>query len=301
MFSYFAYGLGIKSDLPLPELVAGETAADVIVREGSVDHPLPERDDEGNYIRATPEEVHLFWPEEGSLLVRGGREIIVDALPGIDERVLRLSILGPALGILLHQRGYLVLHASAVRMYDKAVAFLGAAGWGKSTTAAALHARGYSLVADDILAVQFDTGSPRVFSGFPQLKLWPEAAASLGDDPESLPLLQPGLRKRNRRVTHDILREPLALGSIYVLAEDSDLEVELLPPQESFVELVRHTYTNRILASTGTIETHFRQCAGLAHSVPVYRLKRCFSLSTLPEIARLIEAHLGQAAPRATF
>src|SRR2546421_132869 len=69
----------------------------------------------------------------GAFLVRGGREIVVDPAPGVEARVLRLSILGPAFGLLLHQRGRFVLHASAVASGGGVLAFAGGSGWGKST------------------------------------------------------------------------------------------------------------------------------------------------------------------------
>jgi hypothetical protein len=37
VYSYVAYGLGIRSALPLPELVARETVTDVAVRLGKVE------------------------------------------------------------------------------------------------------------------------------------------------------------------------------------------------------------------------------------------------------------------------
>ena len=69
--------------------------------------------------------------------------------------------------MLLQQRGYLVLHASAVAAGGTAVAFLGHAGWGKSTTAAALYAQGYGLVTDDVLAVEMSSGRLMVPPGEP--------------------------------------------------------------------------------------------------------------------------------------
>src|SRR3989454_2089338 len=45
---------------------------------------------------------------------REGREIVVEPAPGVDAGTLRLFLLGPVRAVLLHQRGFLVLHASAV-------------------------------------------------------------------------------------------------------------------------------------------------------------------------------------------
>jgi len=47
MYSYIAYGLGIRSALPLPELTVGEAAQDVVLRLGKVDRLPSDLDDEG--------------------------------------------------------------------------------------------------------------------------------------------------------------------------------------------------------------------------------------------------------------
>lgn len=293
MFSYFVYGLGIRSALPLPELECSETGIDVVVRLGKVGHLPSEVTPEGTRFRVSAEEVCFFYAEVGAFLVRR-EEIVVDPAKGVEERVLRLFILGPALAALLHQRGLLVLHASAVTVNGGTVAFLGGSGWGKSTLATALYARGHSVVADDVTAVQVDGGSPTVLPGFPQLKLWPEAAAASGYIPEALPRLHPRLEKRAFCVTRRFSQSPLPLRRIYVLAEGTHQEVEPLRPQEALVELVRHSYTARLLESTGTAASHFLQCARLANRVPICRLKRPRSLAALPDLARLVEEDIAR-------
>jgi dephospho-CoA kinase len=50
-------------------------------------------------------------------------------------------------------RGVVCLHASAVAIGDEAIALLGPAGSGKSTTAAAFAERGYSVLAEDVVTL----------------------------------------------------------------------------------------------------------------------------------------------------
>src|SRR5215212_637696 len=90
-FSYRAYGLGIRAAMPLPELVAGEAEEEVSIRFGHVDDPPLDilKKGWGCFSRG-PQEDLLFWQEVGSVLVWEGRDIIVDPLPGLDERTMRL-------------------------------------------------------------------------------------------------------------------------------------------------------------------------------------------------------------------
>jgi hypothetical protein len=298
MFSYMAYGLGIHSALPLPELVAQEVAADVVIRLGKVDRSLLETVDAIHAFWATAEEACHFFKGVGAFLVRGGREIIADLDLDADARPVRLSILGPALALVLHQRGRFVLHASAVAVFGSAVAFLGGHGWGKSTTAAALYTRGHDMMTDDATAVHMDTDGPKIIPSFPQFKLWPEAVVALGEVPEALPLLHPDLPKRAQRLTQGFVQTPLPLTRLYVLDEGPALESTPLQSQEALQELMHHWYGARfgrqLLQATG-IAAHFRQCTRLASQVSIYRLQRPVCLAALPELARFVEEDLAYA------
>jgi hypothetical protein len=293
MFSYYICGLGITSSFPLPEALEAEAGSDVTIRRGKVDN-LPEDSDVAHHsFRASSDEICLCWKDVGAFLIKGGREIIIDAPDDIDEKILRLFLLGRVLGSLLHQRGLLVLHASAVTVDDGAVAFLGGKGYGKSTTAAAMYTFGHTLVTDDILALQVDdVALPVVFPGYPQMRLWPEAAESLGDSVETLPRLHPDFEKRARQAARGFSSTPLPLRRIYLLADGESHKIEPLRPQEAFLEVVRHSYAVKLLEATETNSRHFLQAKKLIDSVPVFRLSRPESLTGLPELVRLVKEDL---------
>jgi hypothetical protein len=228
----------------------------------------------------------------GGFSVQKGREIIIDPAPGVSDQMLRLVLLGPCIGAILYQRGSLPLHASAVATDGVAVAFMAERGWGKSTTAAAMHARGHALVADDITAIRFDdVGNPNVLPGYPQFKLWPDAAAFLGDVPEDLPKLNPDLEKRGRPVFTAFETASLPLERIYVLDQGESPGIKSLTPQEAFSKLVHHTYGRQLFQAVRT-STHFAQCAKIVRSVSMRGLKRPYSLDCLTEVVRLIEEDL---------
>lgn len=293
MAGYTAYQLNIESSLPLPELLTSARNADVTIRLGEL--LPPERQDGGttSCLLAAPQEAWLSWDEVGVFRVRHGTEVVIMPAPGVKPEVLRLFLLGPAMAFLLHQRGRLILHGSAVAVDGQAVVILGASGWGKSTLAAALHARGHDILADD-LAVIDPSGRPQalVLPGFPQLKLWPEAATSLHIQPETLVELHPQMEKRGRRLLEGFKAEPLPLGMIYVLAEHEQayVKIESLQPQMAFVDLIRHSFLARLLAETGAGQRHFEQCTCLVNSCPMRRISRRKDLADLPQLAAMVEA-----------
>ena len=162
---------------------------------------------------ATAPKAYLFHERVGMFLVQDGREMIVDPMPGVERRLLRIFVLGSAMNLLLTQQGYLVLNASAVAISDWAIAFLGTWGADKSTMAAALHAQGHKMVTDDVTVVHVDTGCPTVLSGFPLFKLWPDSVVSLAGDPETLPILHPDIEKRAYPVTNGNSQMPSRSGA----------------------------------------------------------------------------------------
>jgi HPr Serine kinase C-terminal domain len=297
LYHYIAYGLGISSALPLPELkTSAEVAADVTIDLGTLNWS-PSADaltEDGLVVQFGADEAYFCWEALGKFRVRGGREILIDPVPGVQERLLRLPLLGTILAVLLHQRAFLVLHASAVAIDGEAIIFLGNKGYGKSTMAAMLYARGHELIADDIVALRIgEAGPPIVISGYPQFKLYPEAASCcLGDDPEKLPEIADGYEKRSRRVTDRFALKPLPLKAVYVLGRGEVSRVLRIGPQDAVLTLIANTYMARFgkqLLHGAYASSHLRQCARVLSQVPMRRLERPDSLALLPTIAQLVE------------
>jgi hypothetical protein len=281
-FPYPAHSLDIHVALPSPELVAGERENEINIHYGRVDSLSSETLEKGwGHFSPAPQEDCLFWQGVGSFLVRGGTDVVIDPSPLVDEKTLGRFVLGPVLAVLLRQRGYLLLHASAVAVAEKAVLFAGSSGWGKSTMAAALHAREHSLVSDDMAVLRVEEDPPVVFPSFPQLKLWPEVLLSLGEDPEKLPRWNPDLEKRVRSACQELSSTPLPVERIYVLDEGKATELLPLSPQEAFVKLVRHTYGSDYGMQTAMgvgSASHFAKCTSLVDRATVYGLRMRKSL-----------------------
>ncbi|NBD18702.1 MAG: hypothetical protein GVY04_21995 [Cyanobacteria bacterium] len=300
MYFYQAYRLRIYSALPLPELVAHSgDKPDVVIQFGELMPPPTTEETRNHHYWLAGQDIYLFWRELGTFRVREGREIMIDPAPNIKEVRLRPPILGACMAVLLHQRGDLVLHASAVQLPTGVVAFLGDKGWGKSTMAAVLHQRGHPFVTDDILAVALNSSSqPLVFPAFPQMKLWPSAVVALGEDPETLPRLIPQLTKRQHRVAMTASQTPMPLQAIYLLGQGPSLKIAPLASPEIFAALLRHSYGGRFgkaLLQHGEA-SHFQQCMTLAQQVPTYQLQRPSDLSLLPTIAEAVEGHGRESA-----
>jgi hypothetical protein len=228
----------------------------------------------------------------GMFLVRNGCEIFVDPVPGVDEALLRTIPLGPVHSVLLRQREFVVLHASSIATHGAAVAFVSGPGWGKSTLALTFHACGYGVMTDDIMAVQIGPHHSVALPGYPYVKLLPDVAVSLGCDFSSLLPLHCQSEKRLCPVNSRFPQGPLPLKRVYVLDVGTHHEIEPLALQDAFVELLRNSRAVELIGSPDLIRSHFYQCGRLVNKVPIRRLKRKPSLSTLSDIARLVEQDL---------
>lgn len=291
MHTYFAYGLGIHSEIELPELAPAHAAVDVIIRTAHLEFSADQETQSGVFD-ADAEQVRVNYAGIAAFALHHGAEIEFEPAPNVNPQELRLMLLGPVWAMLLHQRGRLVLHASSVALKQRAIAFLAEAGEGKSTIAAALLARGYQLVTDDLLAINPDSAQrPSIYPGFPFLKISTQAARALGQNLDAAPRVSARLDKRVWQID-DAPTSPVELECIYVLKRGEQPRIEMLAPQEAFIALVRHTFVARLLDATEATQKHFQQCSILTRQIPIYRLSMPSSLEGLAKIAELVDKNL---------
>jgi hypothetical protein len=296
MQRYTAYQLLIESELPLPELEPAAHSngpADVTIRWGGVERKRPGSASGEDHIWATANEVMFCFPGSAAFMISQGREIIIERLAGATDADIRAVLTGSVMAVLLHQRGYLILHASCVSKDGYAIAFAADSGTGKSTLAAAFDSRGYCLVADDIVAIDMENATgPRIFPGFFQMKLSEQTARFIGADWDRLVQLGLEGEKRGHRAKGKPAQSSMALRCVYLPADHHCEQIETLTPQQSFGQLINHSYVLSLLSHTHTQSNHFRQAARLAATVPVRKLHRRRSLDLLPAVVTMVENDL---------
>ncbi|REJ78538.1 MAG: hypothetical protein DWQ47_03545 [Acidobacteria bacterium] len=297
-FKYLAYGVSIESEVELRELQPGPSgAADARIRLGEVGEPLVARhiqasevfERPGARVRVSDNAMNIVWDRVGKFLIHSGREVLIEPEAGCREDDLQPFVTGPVLSALLHQRGYCVLHASAVLLEGQVAVFLGAKGYGKSTIAAQLHERGHKLVSDDIVPVSVEEDRILTYPGFPRIKLSEEAIVALGRDPEEFPKVHRYVEKRSFNNLETLPPGPLRLRGIFLLAEGDSVSIEPLSQAAAFMELATHSFLNRYLAAMNCLEKHFQQSQALVRSVPMFRLSRPFGFAKTADISRRIE------------
>ncbi|HET6930519.1 MAG TPA: hypothetical protein VFI45_09385 [Candidatus Acidoferrum sp.] len=220
--------------------------------------------------------------------------------PPLTAEDLATYFLGPVLGFVLRRRNITCLHASSVKIHNYAVCFCGDAGFGKSTTAAALALRGLPVVAEDIVALEESGGEFRAIPGYPRVCLWPESVNMLFERPDALPQLTPVWEKRYLELDGHRAKfseAKLPLGLLYLFAPRSDHNaprIEKLSLREALLELVQNTYMNWVLTREQRANEFDTLCR-LVQRVPVRRIVPHTKPEKIGLLCDLIERDAGAA------
>jgi hypothetical protein len=194
-------------------------AAEVRIARGAVPTTLAGATAGGPTWELANERFLLRIPLLVRIQIASGCEIVTEAENGTADHEIACFVLGVAFGILLHQRGALVLHGAAVAKGDRAIAICGASGSGKSTLAAALCRNCCALVADDICVIGQDAlRRPVVFPEGRQLKLWQESIDRLDLRQFRRGAVRKSLEKYYVDPRETVAKPPL-LSAIYLLRE----------------------------------------------------------------------------------
>lgn len=279
---YSVFGLRVRSSLPLPELFrASETGeADVTIERGRVGEP-----EAAPGVTVAGGGLLLTIPQVARFLVSNGRSIRAEPVTGADVRSVRLFLLGSAFGLLLHQRGLLPLHANAIEVKGKAIAFMGRSGAGKSTLAAWFHDRGYRILADDVCVVGFEGDQPLVMPGLPRLRLWLDALEASGRRAED------HLRSAMVDDIRDKFDLPIGqerassvktpLTALYVLDQGSRFSIDRIIGVDAADAIFANTYRGGFVGTAGSAPTHFRTSTKLLNVTPVYLVRREWGLDVM--------------------
>ena len=284
-YFYRAYGLLISSDFLLPPLrICPPTSAiDLIIRRGSL--PAQPHCVSSKAYRAglnaqlahtTRSDLWLNWPSFGSFRALNGGELIVDT-DQTDGDLIALFILSEALGLILFQREYFLLHGSAIQIGNQGVVFLGEPGAGKSTTVAAFAAHGSRVISDDMVCIRPDkTGGYQLIPSFSQLKIWESAVAGLQLGQQSMTPVREGVDKFSWHESITFNHAPLPLNRIFVLLPPNapgSIDVPLINSQIP-VELLHHFPLPDALLVGQELKDFFVKSVGIARTIPLFRMSR---------------------------
>lgn len=266
------YGLGVVANQTIPGVPASTiTSEDLRISFGSLPAWLPEVSNtqiETSYVADYKSEcgepvLRVFRVRDGEfyrfsyadrtefVIDRDGTEVWAEWSDPLTLEDTATYLLGPVMGFVMLLRGVVCLHASAIAIGDEAIALVGPAGSGKSTTAAAFSDLGYKILAEDVVTLDDREDYFLVRPGYPCIRLWPAAVTALYGPEAQLPKLTPNWEKRYLDLSEKFQPQPVRLAAIYLLGERSDAEsapfVETLDRAEGLMSLVANTYATKLM------------------------------------------------------
>jgi hypothetical protein len=219
------------------------------------------------------------------------RSIAVRPEPGTPPETIRHLLLDQVLPRVLAQEGQLVLHASAVRVGEVAIAFIADSGGGKSTLAASLHRAGFAVLADDGLVVEPGEIGATALPTYTGLRLWPASAQALVSDTKSLsPMAHYSTKKR---VTVNAAGRPerRPLSAIYLLkapvadvgAPQGAVVVSPVSARAACLALIAQSFRLDVTDGRQTA-VQFDLASRIASQVPMFTLSYPRDFSRLPDV-----------------
>lgn len=295
MYFYNAYELNIQSDLEIPGFSPiGKQEIDVWIDRQVSSEPLT-CDPRKVVVEKIFQGVRFSCPFGVWYEISNGKKIEIIAQSELSGQIELLPLYGFALASVLQQRGFLVVHASAIEIAGHIIVVLGEKAEGKSTLITSLIARGNSLVSDDVTAFSINLPVVRILPGTNSVKLWPDAIKALDIQPLNSLELFPESEKRNLLFNCKSSRMNDGTGiTIIVLDWAKNIALKEVLGTEKILRFMRSSYFSRFeeALNEDCKKNIFLQCSAISRNIRMLKLSRPKDLNLLPDTAKLIEMSL---------
>tara|TARA_R110002167_G_scaffold81834_10_gene223694 strand:+ start:2018 stop:2941 length:924 start_codon:yes stop_codon:yes gene_type:complete len=296
-FRYYICGLTLEAPFKFEGLPVSILPPDAVVRFGECHPPSKHQITfQGVCCTVAPECVYFDLEGITTLMVLGGKEIVIGGGAYQNTDALQAFILGACLGVLLIQRGQLVLHASVVEKNGVTVAFAGAGGAGKSTLVSLLVEHGFRVLADNIAVIESEGHSPpQIIPSSPQVHLWAAALEKLNFQTPYLKQIRSEVSKFSLSLDEgQFLSVPTELNTICILCpwNKAESRFETIVGPERLLNLVNVSFRMKIVKGLGLEQLHFQQIAKLAQHANIVKLFYAHDWNLNQELIAIVEESL---------
>lgn len=218
-------------------------------------------------------------------LVIDGKEIRCQRYGNCAENDFQSYLCSLAIVAILFQRGYFILHASAIATPKGALMFFGKSGAGKTTTTAGFMQRNYKILSEDVTVIKMIDGQAHVLPAVPYLKLSKTTTTLLGLDWDKMPPLFSDQEKRAFVLNNQYQSQAIPLHSIYFLSVAQEVE-ELtfnteIDYEEKFGLIADNIHYKKFFMGYPLDEIYSHSAIFLVENIPMTQVQRPLHKNTL--------------------
>lgn len=227
-YHYQAYGFNFSSELKIDEMIPGGDGKDIKIKTGITPKTIENPVYTGKLVIISNNQALITVKDIAKFFISEGKLIVIEKIETASFEEVKLYLLGIILGIIMHQRNELILHANVLNINDYAVLLAGNSGAGKSTFTALMLEKGLYLVSDDIALIRFDDkNNPWVYPGFPRIKLHIDSIKSLNIDKNKIVQLHQKIEKYNVPVTDKFYNKSLSVKKLFIIEPGKDKQFSI--------------------------------------------------------------------------
>lgn len=247
------------------------------------------------YLLSVPDQCDfLLDPQAG--------HIAIGSCDHLSTHTLEHLLIDQALPRLLAGQGHLMVHASLVKVNDRAVLFLGRSGWGKSTLAGLLHRHGHAALSDDCALLAIDDDLAWATPAYPGLRLYEDSIEQAFEGTADLKPVADYTDKQ-RVISFSLPTELLApqlLHAVYLLCDpahaDGPPAIDVLTPAAACMALVEHSFRLDPASQADTVRL-LQQAAAITLKVPAYSLCYQHDFDSQDDLINLVSNHIRHFDP----
>lgn len=226
-------------------------------------------------------------------------EIFCYPFSDLPEETIRHLLIDQVLPRCLAHRGRIMVHASAVRIDDGAILFLGDSGSGKSTLAANFHQAGQRALSDDCIWMREHGRAVEVVPSYGGVRLWEDSLDVLFPSQATEPMAHYSAKKRISLETENSPASSIWLKvlALFVLAVPNpnakpQINIQLLAKREAFIALVKQCFQLDVM-DVKRVERQMDTIGRMIPFLPAFHLTIPHDYDLLPQVRqKILEAVL---------
>lgn len=295
-YFYKVYGLNIESNIKILELHRisenNKKNVDLNLSYGIVSKDIKRDIENGIDYKYNKQDMWFHIKGVAIYHIYNSDTVIVEPCKDADFKIIKVYILGSALGLVLLQKNIVAIHGGAILIDNKGCVFTGDKGAGKSTITTALRKKGYKFISDDVASIkigEFNMINP----GFGYQKLCEDAMTKLGYDVNKFePFRSDTNIKYIVPALDSFVDKEVPLNALFEL-NVGDVEsvcIEEIVGADKINKFMKNIFRIEMMYYSGGVNSiYFKKCIDIIKNIKFYKITRPRAVFSVEEQIRVIE------------